>query len=288
MSENKPFFLTTAIDYVNNLPHIGTAYEKICADVIARFKRLEGSPVFFLMGNDEHSINVKKEAQAKGLAPQSYCDEMASRFREIWEKLDISYDAFIRTTDEKHMSAVVSLFRKIHEKGDIYPSKYKGLYCDSCETFYMEKDLEEGRCPQHGTTPQWIEEDNSDMVNGWRRQRHDNWLRLLSTRIGNGVRNWLTWEQVHDAASGLKVFRKECLENIKLFSGMHRFLPTLMKIEGWRVMEVPVNHRTRRAGHAKYGVVNRMFRGLRDTFAVRWMQKRALRYAIDQGDDSDV
>lgn len=135
---------------------------------------------------------------------------------------------------------------------------------------------------------QWIVEDKSDMVNGWRQQRHDNWLRLLSTRIGNGVRNWLTAEQVHDAACGIKVFRKECLENIKLFTGLHRFLPTLMKLEGWRVMEVPVNHRERHAGYAKYGVGNRLFRGLRDTFAVRWMQKRALRYTIDQGDDSDV
>jgi len=160
MAGAKTYFLTTAIDYVNNLPHIGTAYEKICADVIARFKRLEGESVFFLMGNDEHSINVKREAQAKGLEPHVYCDQMADQFRQIWKSLGISYDAFIRTTDEKHARAVSALFQRIYDNGDIYPSKYSGLYCESCETFYRDKDLEDGRCPQHGTEPKWIEEDN--------------------------------------------------------------------------------------------------------------------------------
>jgi len=160
MSRAKPFFLTTAIDYVNNVPHIGTAYEKICADVIARFKRLEGERVFFLMGNDEHSINVKKEALAREVSPQAYCDQMAEQFKSIWKKLHISYDAFIRTTEERHEKGVTALFQRIHEKGDIYPSKYQGLYCESCETFYKEKELADGKCPQHGTEPKWIEEDN--------------------------------------------------------------------------------------------------------------------------------
>ena len=160
MAGTKTYFVTTAIDYVNNLPHIGTAYEKICADVIARFKRLEGEPVFFLMGNDEHSINVKREAQARGLEPHTYCDQMADQFRQIWKNLGISYDAFIRTTEERHAKAVSKLFQRIYDNGDIYPSKYSGLYCESCETFYREKDLEEGKCPQHGSEPKWIEEDN--------------------------------------------------------------------------------------------------------------------------------
>jgi methionyl-tRNA synthetase len=160
MAGTKTYFLTTAIDYVNSLPHIGTAYEKICADVIARFKRLEGEPVFFLMGNDEHSINVKREAQARGLEPHAYCDQMADQFRQIWKSLGISYDAFIRTTEERHAEAVSKLFQRIYENGDIYPSKYSGLYCESCETFYREKDLDDGKCPQHGSEPKWIEEDN--------------------------------------------------------------------------------------------------------------------------------
>jgi len=160
MSSDKPFFLTTAIDYVNNIPHIGTAYEKIGADVIARFKRLEGQEVFFLMGNDEHSINVKKEAQNRNLSPLDYCDQMAGQFQQIWEKLGISYDRFIRTTEKKHGQSVQALFNRIFKNGDIYPAKYRGLYCESCETFYHEKDLEQGCCPQHGTEPKWIEEDN--------------------------------------------------------------------------------------------------------------------------------
>jgi methionyl-tRNA synthetase len=160
MTGAKTYFVTTAIDYVNNLPHIGTAYEKICADVIARFKRLEGEPVFFLMGNDEHSINVKREAQARGLEPHAYCDQMADQFRQIWKSLGISYDAFIRTTEERHAEAVSKLFQRIYENGDIYPSKYSGLYCESCEAFYREKDLADGKCPQHGSEPKWIEEDN--------------------------------------------------------------------------------------------------------------------------------
>jgi dolichol-phosphate mannosyltransferase len=117
-----------------------------------------------------------------------------------------------------------------------------------------------------------------DFVNGWRAHRQDPWMRLVSTRIANGVRNWLTHEQIHDSACGLKVFRRECIGRLKLFNGMHRFLPTLVKMEGYRVIEVPVNHRPRTAGQAKYGVLNRVFKALRDAFAVRWMQQRTVRY----------
>ena len=124
MTGAKTYFVTTAIDYVNSPPHIGTAYEKICADVIARFKRLEGEAVFFLMGNDEHSLNVYKEARAKNLDPQEYCDRMADRFKETWSKLDIAYDDFIRTTDDRHVVAVKEIFRRINERGDIYQGKY--------------------------------------------------------------------------------------------------------------------------------------------------------------------
>lgn len=116
------------------------------------------------------------------------------------------------------------------------------------------------------------------LVNGWRANRRDPWIRLVSTRVANGVRNWLTREQIHDSACGLKVFRRECIDRLKLFNGMHRFLPTLVKMDGHRVVEVPVNHRPRRAGKAKYGVLNRVFKALRDVFAVRWMQQRMLRY----------
>jgi dolichol-phosphate mannosyltransferase len=121
-----------------------------------------------------------------------------------------------------------------------------------------------------------------DLVNGWRANRRDPWLRLVSTRIANGVRNRLTHEQIHDSACGLKVFRRACLDRLKLFNGMHRFLPTLVKMEGFRVVELPVNHRPRVAGKAKYGVCNRVFKALRDCFAVRWMQRRTLRYECQE------
>jgi dolichol-phosphate mannosyltransferase len=121
-----------------------------------------------------------------------------------------------------------------------------------------------------------------DLVNGWRASRRDPWLRLISTRVANRVRNWMTQEQIHDSACGLKVFRRECVDRLKLFNGMHRFLPTLVKMEGYRVVERPVNHRPRVAGKAKYGVLNRIFKALRDCFAVRWMQQRVLRYECQE------
>ena len=117
-----------------------------------------------------------------------------------------------------------------------------------------------------------------DMVNGWRKERNDPWIRLVSTKVANGVRNWLTNETIHDSACGLKVYKRECISNIKLFTGMHRFLPTLIKMQGYTVKEIPVNHRPRTAGVAKYGVWNRIFKAFVDCFAIRWMQSRNFIY----------
>jgi glycosyltransferase involved in cell wall biosynthesis len=133
-----------------------------------------------------------------------------------------------------------------------------------------------------------LEADECDMATGWRARRNDPWLRRVSTRIANGVRNWLTRERIHDSACGLKVFRRECIARLKLFNGMHRFLPTLVKLEGWRVVEVPVHHRPRAAGTAKYGVWNRVFRALRDCLAVRWMQRRTVRYRVIEWERDDA
>jgi len=127
-----------------------------------------------------------------------------------------------------------------------------------------------------------VEAGRCDLANGWRKERCDPWLRRISTRIANAVRNYLTRECIHDSACGLKVFRRECIADIKLFTGLHRFLPTLVKLEGYRVEEFPVHHRPRTAGKAKYGVWNRLFRALRDTFAVRWMQARMFHYTCDE------
>ncbi len=154
------YYLTTAIDYVNARPHLGTAYEKIGADCLARYKRLAGVDTYFLMGTDEHSTNVEREARNAGKEPQAYTDEMAQVFERTWKLLHISYDQFIRTTDPKHKRAVAHLFKTIHENGFIYEGKYSGLYCEGCEEFKVEKDLVDGKCPRHLTVPKFIEERN--------------------------------------------------------------------------------------------------------------------------------
>lgn len=157
---SKKFYITTAIDYVNSLPHLGTAYEKIGADVLARLKRMAGFDVHFQMGNDEHSLNVEKAARKKGLAPQIYCDQMRVEFEKVWKSLDIEYNGFIQTSEEHHKKGVQQLFKTLFDNGDIYKAPYKGWYCESCEAFYAEKDLADGVCPNHKTKPKWIEEEN--------------------------------------------------------------------------------------------------------------------------------
>jgi methionyl-tRNA synthetase len=154
------FYLTTAIDYVNSRPHLGTAYEKISADVIARYKRLSGVETRFLMGNDEHSQNVFRKARELGLDPHAYCDQMETAFREVWAKLSISFDDFIRTTEPRHRAAVQRMAQACHDAGDVYEGHYEGWYCVSCEAFKQEKDLVDGKCPIHLTTPEWIREKN--------------------------------------------------------------------------------------------------------------------------------
>ena len=159
MSSGK-FYITTAIDYANDNPHVGTAYEKIGADAIARWKRLQGYDVHFVMGMDEHSMNVEKKAVAQGKDPVAYCDEMEAKFRAAWQRLDISFDDFIRTTQKRHVDAALAFFRKVHAKGDIYKAKYSGLYCVSCEAYLKESDLVDGKCRNHNVAPQRVEEEN--------------------------------------------------------------------------------------------------------------------------------
>jgi methionyl-tRNA synthetase len=154
------FFLTTAIDYVNSRPHLGTAYEKISADVIARYKRLCGFDTRFVMGNDEHSQNVYKKAREAGEDPIAYCDRMEQVFRDVWSRLSISFDDFIRTTEPRHRASVQRLVERCRERGDIYEGFYEGWYCVSCEAFKQEKDLVDGLCPIHLTRPEWIREKN--------------------------------------------------------------------------------------------------------------------------------
>ena len=154
------FYLTTAIDYVNSRPHLGTAYEKIAADVIARYKRLRGFETRFLMGNDEHSQNVFQRARELGLEPLAFCDGMEKAFRGVWARLDVSFDDFIRTTEPRHRAGVTALVSRLAEAGDVYEGFFEGWYCDSCEAFKTEKDLDDGACPVHRAPPRWIREKN--------------------------------------------------------------------------------------------------------------------------------
>jgi methionyl-tRNA synthetase len=140
-------------------PIFGHAYEKICADCIARRHRLVGEDVFFLTGTDEYGSKIQKKADEARKAPQQYVDEMVVFFKELCEKLNISYNRFIRTTDPDHIKASQNIYQKLYDKGDIYLGKYSGWYCTECETFYTEKDLKDGCCPTHGKKAEWLSED---------------------------------------------------------------------------------------------------------------------------------
>jgi methionyl-tRNA synthetase len=155
------FFITTAIDYPNSRPHIGTAFEKIGADVQARFRRMEGDLVHFLMGNDENTIKVEQAAEKLGLEPKAYVDDMARQFQEVWAALEISNDDFIQTSEERHRVGCQKFIQAVHDAGDIYKKAYTGLYCDGCEAFKTEKEIVDGRCPNHPNRDlRHVEEEN--------------------------------------------------------------------------------------------------------------------------------
>ncbi|MBV8269129.1 MAG: methionine--tRNA ligase, partial [Planctomycetaceae bacterium] len=161
MREATRYFLTTAIDYPNSRPHIGTAFEKIGADVQARFRRMEGYAVHFLMGNDENTIKVSQRAEELRIEPKPYVDEMARQFREVWAALEISCDDFIQTSEPRHHVGCQKFLQAVSDAGDIYKKAYTGLYCTGCEAFKTEKELVDGRCPNHPNTPlRAVQEEN--------------------------------------------------------------------------------------------------------------------------------
>jgi methionyl-tRNA synthetase len=153
MADSPSFYLTAALDYPNDRPHIGTAFEKVGADVQARYRRMEGQQVFFLMGNDENTVKVARRAAELGTGPQAYCDDMARQFQEVWRALGISYDDFLRTSEPRHQQGCRRFLQAVHDNGYIYKGTYEGLYCEGCEAFKTEKDLEDGLCPDHGIPP---------------------------------------------------------------------------------------------------------------------------------------
>ncbi len=147
----KKFYVTTPIYYVNDVPHLGHAYTTIAADVLARYKRLKGYEVFFLTGTDEHGQKIEKSAKAKGMTPKELADSVVVNFKRLWERFDISYDHFIRTTDDYHEKVVQEIFQRLYDKGDIYLGEYEGWYCTPCESFWSKSQLvEEKHCPDCG------------------------------------------------------------------------------------------------------------------------------------------
>ncbi len=155
------FYITTAIDYSNGYPHLGHAFEKIGADAIARYRRLSGDDVHFLIGTDENSQTVVQAAADVGLEPRQWADQLAEVFSQAWERLEISHDDFIRTTEDRHIRAVVEMVERITQAGYIYEGTYEGLFCERCEGFKQEKDLIDGRCPEHPDRDViWTKEDN--------------------------------------------------------------------------------------------------------------------------------
>jgi len=168
----RPFYITTPIYYVNASPHIGHAYTTIVADVLARFARMTRRETFFVTGTDEHGDKIAEAAQKAGITPKAYADGISAQFRSLWPELAITNDYFIRTTDENHMETVRRILQKVYDAGDIYFGSYEGFYCVGCERFYTEKELVEGKCPDHQTEPEHRKESNYF----FRMSKYQDWL----------------------------------------------------------------------------------------------------------------
>ncbi|MCF8080032.1 MAG: methionine--tRNA ligase, partial [Desulfobacterales bacterium] len=166
------FYITTPIYYVNARPHLGHAYTTIVADVACRFHAMKEEETFFLTGTDEHGDKVVQAAQKENKSPRVYVDEISRLFQDLWPRLNIGYDQFIRTTDPAHMSVVERVLQEIYDAGDIYFSEYEGLYCFGCERFYTERELVDGRCPDHEVEPETIKEANYF----FKMSRYQDWL----------------------------------------------------------------------------------------------------------------
>jgi methionyl-tRNA synthetase len=176
MSSRSPdgvFYLTTPIYYINAPPHLGHAYTTIAADTMCRYRRLAGDDVFFLTGTDEHGDKIAQAAAKAGEAPQTLADRNARAFREQWDALGITYDRFIRTTEPDHRTIVQEVLRRLWDAGEIYFGKYGGQYCFGCERFYTEKEVLDGKCPDHQTPLTYIEEENYF----FRMSKYQDWLR---------------------------------------------------------------------------------------------------------------
>ncbi len=167
-----PFYITTPIYYVNAPPHSGHAYTTIVADTVARYHRLAGGRVYFLTGTDEHGDKIAQAAARAGETPQAYADRISAAFRETWQRMGLTFDQFIRTTEARHQRVVSAILQRIYDAGDIYFGEYGGHYCIGCERFYTEKEIVDGKCPDHQTPLQYVKEENYF----FRMSRYQDWL----------------------------------------------------------------------------------------------------------------
>ncbi len=150
MAEKEKFYITTPIYYPSGNPHIGHCYTTVACDSIARYKRLQGKDVMFLTGTDEHGLKIEQKAAEKGVTPKEYVDEIVETFKKLWSYMNISYDRYIRTTDDYHIESVQKIFKELYDRGYIYKGKYTGKYCTPCESFWTESQLVDGKCPECG------------------------------------------------------------------------------------------------------------------------------------------
>ncbi len=158
--QNKLFYITTPLYYVNSHPHLGHSYSTIVADIINRYKKLFSFQTYFLTGTDEHGQKIVEAANKDGKSPKEFADKISEEFKQMWSKLDIEYSQFIRTTDASHNRIVQDILRKVYDNGEIYFAEYEGLYCVGCERFLDGRELVDGNCPEHGTKPTLIKESN--------------------------------------------------------------------------------------------------------------------------------
>lgn len=195
-------YITTTLPYVNADPHIGFAFEVVQADVLARAWRLRGDTVFFSTGTDEHGQKIAQKADEKGESRQEYVDHYANEFLKLKEALGLSFDAFVRTTNEKHIDAAQELWRRCSAQGDIYKKKYSGLYCVGCESFKTESDLVDGKCPEHHTVPEQVEEENYFFA----LSKYQNYLEEYLSHEGVIVPEWRREEALTFVRKGLEDF----------------------------------------------------------------------------------
>ena len=206
---NKPFYVVTPIYYVNAKPHIGHAYTTVAADCLARYHRLVGKEVFFSVGTDEHGINIQKKAQEAGQAPEIFVSEIAAVFQELWERLDIKYSKFIRTTDPEHKKAVLKVLEDFYERKIIYKGFYEGLYCTGCEQFKVESDLVQGKCPDHNRVPEKMKEETY-LMKMTELQEHliskieNDELAIRTERFKNEILSFLKKEKLEDVSISRK------------------------------------------------------------------------------------